>query len=781
MNKRIWFAVLPLLAGAVLLALYRSAPPEELPRPLPSSPRPVDYLTEIRPIFEHKCVVCHACYDAPCQLKLSSHQGVLRGASKQQVYDGTRTQDAEPNRLYVDAHSEQAWRQRDFYSVIDGNGQQAALMARMLALGHNHPWPANERLPDELDIAITRSNQCTRADEFGDYARQYPGGGMPFAVTGLNEVEYQTLLSWLGQGAPVPEQTVSLTDAMRQMLDSWETWLNRPEPRRQLVSRYLYEHWFLAHLTLVDHPQPIFFELVRSHTPPGKAIAVIATDRPTDGVEGKFYYRLRPRLETRVHKTHIIYPLSREKMARLEQLFFTPEWAIEQLPDYGPDSAANPFLTYAAIPARARYQYLLDNALYFTRTFIRGPVCRGQIATDVIRDQFWVSFQAPDHDLFVTDPKHAKAVSGWLALPGLGSDLLSLGPDWISHRDNRNRYLSRRQQDYARRYPTGPGLDHLWDGDRHNRDALLTIFRHHDSASVIRGWQGDIPGTLWVMDYPLLERTYYALVANFNVYGSVSHQAQTRLYFDLLRNGAETNLLRFLPSALRNKLLHRWYENSGKLKLFTTYADVDEQSPSQIAVSAQTPLTDFGGLVLQQLAVVRGADDTLNRCPTRDCQRAGTSPAEQQADRLLRPLTGVKADRLPAIQWLPEVSLLRVEAGEQRFVYSLLHNRDHSNVAFILGEDLRLRPENDTLTILPGIIGSYPNFIFNVKLEQLDDFVAALQATAHSADLNTLARHFGIRRTHPQFWFYLHDMHAYMRETDPLEAGMLDINRYLNL
>lgn len=27
---------------------------------------------EVKPIVDNRCVVCHACYDAPCQLKLSS-------------------------------------------------------------------------------------------------------------------------------------------------------------------------------------------------------------------------------------------------------------------------------------------------------------------------------------------------------------------------------------------------------------------------------------------------------------------------------------------------------------------------------------------------------------------------------------------------------------------------------------------------------------------------------------------------------------------------------------
>ena len=48
------------------------------------------YRQTIKPILETRCVVCHGCYDAPCQLKLSSPEGIDRGLSKQRVYDGTR-------------------------------------------------------------------------------------------------------------------------------------------------------------------------------------------------------------------------------------------------------------------------------------------------------------------------------------------------------------------------------------------------------------------------------------------------------------------------------------------------------------------------------------------------------------------------------------------------------------------------------------------------------------------------------------------------------------------
>ncbi|GAA3706323.1 fatty acid cis/trans isomerase [Oceanisphaera sediminis] len=783
-----------LLLALVILATFLPmmkpsySAPAVTPERSDSRNQVLDYRRDIKPIFEQKCVACHACYDAPCQLKLTSHEGVKRGASKQRVYDGTRTKNAEPNRLYTDAMGEPAWRQRGFFSVIDNRNGEAALMLRMLALGQQSDWSNNERLPEQLDIAITRANQCSKADEFGSFARQHPQAGMPFAVTGLTDREYRTMATWLAQGAPVPEQQPTLSAELQQAVTQWETWLNRNSPRHQLVARYLYEHWFLAHLYFSDTAkdgQHTFFELVRSRTPAGQPIEVIATTRPTDDPQGTFYYRLRPRLESRIHKTHIIYPLNNDKMKRLEQLFLEPKWTVKTMPGYGPDQAANPFFTYAAIPARSRYQYLLDDAQYFVRSFIRGPVCRGQIATDVIRDQFWVAFQEPEYDLFVTDASYRTRVKEWLTLPGLNANLLSLGTDWIAHRDARNNYQTARQQTYARHYPQGPDLAHIWNGDDKNRDALLTVFRHHNSASVVTGWQGDTPSTMWVMDYPLLERTYYALVANFNVYGNVSHQAQTRLYFDLIRNGAEANLLRFLPSKQRNPLLHRWYDNSARIKLFTSYADVDEQTPSRIEVTPRQPLADFGQQVLTALAPVAGPVDSLNRCQQPDCVKpdepSTVNGRQQDIEYQLKRLTGVTAARLPAIQWLPEVTLLRIESGDQRQIYSLIHNRDHTNVAFMLGENLRLRPENNTLTILPGVVGSYPNFIFNVKQEELPEFVTALITMKRAEDIHPLADRFGIRRTHPRFWFYFHDMHRYLQQTTPLEAGILDMNRYLNL
>ena len=44
-----------------------------------------------------------------------------------------------------------------------------------------------------------------------------------------------------------------------------------------------------------------------------------------------------------------------------------------------------------------------------------------------------------------------------------------------------------------------------------------------------------------------------------------------------------------------------------------------------------------------------------------------------------------------------------------------------------------------------------------------------------------ITQRWGVRRSHPQFWYYFHDLARYIEETEPLETGVLDMNRYQNL
>src|SRR3546814_9356451 len=109
------------------------------------------------------------------------------------------------------------------------------------------------------------------------------------------------------------------------------------------------------------------------------------------------------------------------------------------------------------------------------------------------------------------------------------------------------------------------------------------------------------------MDYPLLERTYYQLVVNSDVFGNVSHQGQTRLYFDLIRNGAELNFLRLLPAASRQAILDGWYEQGGQLKLLLAYTSIDDSTPSLLTLNRADPKRAFAREMLARYAGINAA------------------------------------------------------------------------------------------------------------------------------------------------------------------------------
>ncbi|MBD8495828.1 fatty acid cis/trans isomerase [Pseudomonas syringae] len=763
-----------LLAGLALLLSCCTLQAGDLPAP-------VSYTRDIQPILTEKCVACHACNDAPCQLNLGSAEGLLRGANKVPVYQGERSQAVEPTRLFYDANGVSAWQRKGFYSVLEPRGGQAALMTRMLELGRQAPLPPNSKLPDSIALGINRENVCPLPEEFNAYAGAHATQGMPLAVTGLSEAEYQTLQRWMAAGAPVDQQPLQPNAAEASQIAEWEGQLNLPGARQALVGRWLYEHLFLAHIDFEGGEPGHFFQWVRSRTPSGQPVDIIATRRPNDDPgRREFYYRLVPVQGVIVHKTHITYPVGPQKLQRVRELFYGNDWQAQAVPGYGPGHRANPFLAFEAIPAKARYQFMLDNAEYFVRSFIRGPVCRGQIATDVIRDQFWVLFQDPSSDLYLSDARYQGQATPLLAMPGQNDNVGSILSLWLSYRDRRNAYEDLRRDHYAKApAPTWPSL---WAG---NDNAWLTVFRHYDSATVNKGLIGDVPQSMWLFDYPLLERTYYQLVVNFDVYGNVAHQAQTRLYFDLIRNGAEINFLRLMPAERREDLLDGLYENAGKIKLWLDYQRIDDDTVSRLNLDSKRPMRDFAEQLLRRAGPLNAAPDPINRCYLAaggQCSRPGLSPALADAEQRLSRLAALPAARLKVIDQLPEATMLRIEdSSGRREIYSLLRNRAHSNVAFLLGESYRYQPRLDTLTIYPGVLSSYPNFMFNVPAAEVAAFVDALQQASDPQAFEKIVERWGIRRTHPQFWTWFHDLNRYIQERDPREAGVLDMNRYENL
>jgi hypothetical protein len=175
-----------------------------------------------------------------------------------------------------------------------------------------------------------------------------------------------------------------------------------------------------------------------------------------------------------------------------------------------------------------------------------------------------------------------------------------------------------------------------------------------------------------------------------------------------------------------------------------------------------------------------GDVDTINRCQQAVCIRADTTPVQQQIDSELRKLAKLKGQELGA---LPDDMLLRVKTGapDGDLVYTLLIDKAFSNISTMLAENFRRMPENDTITVYPGFIGSYPNFYFSVEKEQLGEFVDMIRYAKTENDLEQLYSKFGVRRTNPEFWQNTDWFNEQHKKYRGLNAGLLDLSRYENL
>jgi hypothetical protein len=89
-------------------------------------------------------------------------------------------------------------------------------------------------------------------------------------------------------------------------------------------------------------------------------------------------------------------------------------------------------------------------------------------------------------------------------------------------------------------------------------------------------------------------------------------------------------------------------------------------------------------------------------------------------------------------------------------------------------------PAEDQVTVERGFSGSYPNFVFEIVPSEADGFVDALLAMRGDADVDRVVTRYGVRRTSPRFWAAIDDLQAEYRAQDPIEAALLDLDRYKN-
>ena len=391
--------------------------------------KPPRYTEDVQPIFNKRCIACHGCLGSPCNLKLTSFHATERGGFGKNPYSNhiENYKRTDMGALQTTAD----WRGRGFFPVLSRGGSRAenlrrSLLTQILETGLRHNKPGFDRHALSRSYGDRYNHQCPATPHALDrYLAGNPADGMPFGLPALSDADFKTLNDWVAAGSPGPsEEELRVAKRVNNpaAVLAWERFFNADDKKSRLVARYIFEHVFLATIVLEESPGD-FFRPVRSKTPPARSLKEAEAEnkdlpRPIEVIDAplpytdpyayggvdRFYYRLDKVTTPILQKSHFVWQLKRTDIEHLKTLFFDPPWdpAADLDPPWG---VGNPFRVFQAIPARARYRFLLENAELIVSGITNGPVCLGQTATYAVKDHFWVFFVDPDYDVSILEPK----------------------------------------------------------------------------------------------------------------------------------------------------------------------------------------------------------------------------------------------------------------------------------------------------------------------------------------------------------------------------------------
>ena len=772
-----------LVAGLLLLTGWGEAG-NAIAQTAPAPSAAPDYTTEIQPIFNRRCIACHGCLGSPCNVKLDSFRGADRGGYGVNPYSSHI--EASP-RVGMDvAQTTGEWRERGFYSILEREGASSdrlnrSLLYKMVLAGYQHNQPGFSREAAMPLYARRYDHKCPATPKSLDaYLQATPAAGMPFGLPAISSADLEKLAAWVTSGSPGPrpeELRQAGAVSHKAAVADWEEFLNDPNPRNRLVARYIFDHMFQASIVIEESPGD-FFRLVRSETPspasssagtssaPDLPIKVIDTPLPYDNPYtfakvDRFWYRLQKVTTPRVQKNHFVWRLNRASLAHIKELFLGRDWdgAQDLNPPWG---VGNPFLVFRAIPAEARSLFLLENSEVIVGGITYGPVCLGQTATYAVKDHFWVYFLDPRYDPSVQDPK--LGLETWTAM----MDRLPVG---------NAEYAEAYAKAQKKLTPDGLTVDAIWNGDGRNPNAWLTVLRHETNVSVMKGRQGGVPRSQWLVSYSGLERLYYDTVASYKYWGGDLGKLETLVFFNFLRQEMEDNFLLLLPQKDREPIRQSWSQGAiGAVGRFLVPFP-DRNLAGGVSGNQPQPLLAAVDRIQTRLGpAVSGPVDAFNPIskPTISLDRPIHSYRRwAKAVSLLTETTAYKFPR-----FLPSVVLLRLNSGRESRVYSLIANRVYKTQFDMFFQNGEALPDEYTMSVYPTVIGGFPNLFMELDLAQAPAFLQELRSVQTIDQWNALRNRYGVLRNSARFWPALDWLNEWNFKHRGEEAGYLDLSYY---
>ncbi len=743
------------------------------------------YSQKIQPILDRRCVVCHSCFEAPCQLKLTSPEMLIRGATKHQVNGGTMSATIRPDMMTT----LQKQRAGGFFPVVGGNGDSILLNAVME--GHDKTdLPAEKYIPQENRMCVASAKEFRALPQAVKKAL-----GMPYYMAPMNQDEYEMIASWAANGSPMPSQSVmkaKATPRSPRIIQYWEDFFNTNTWKAKWTSRYLYEHLFTAHLYFDDSPGE-FYELVRSSTAAPDEIVEIATQRPfemDDKYLNKFYYRLRKVQQTIVHKQHFVYRLNIQVENELKFLFWDSEWnrTEQQKPFNFVDK--NPFISFEHIPANARYRWMLKNSKMLLDMDMRSDNCHGEGASGPLRDSFLILFLKPESDVSVRYKNFFLEANPYLEMTNVSDRNYMLNinktANPFSFKSNQENYGKIKQRYQKALLPNGFVFEDIWDGEKGTQMPLYTINRHEKTVSVHEGAWGPQQRVSLLFDYVSFERLYYNCVALSTLYDKLVDKMGTVMYLRDVGREIENQMLSFVPEEYREQVLSEWIQGRGAKNRYNDSRFILPFNKELLKREAFTIDPSRPFLSMMDYMIVKSGRFT-NQIIGPNHYPISTGSSEYLKLKALSNYMSQRADSaaIPSqAYYFPNVSYILVKAqnGTVRY-YTMIANRFYDYVNYLPLESkpedkLGRNPNRDWMTIYPDIQANYPGKIYRLNETEIDQFIIEMKNVSSRSAYVNFDKNYGLQKMSDQFWSVIDALQAYFIQSDNINNGAIELGEY---
>ena len=248
----------------------------------------------------------------------------------------------------------------------------------------------------------------------------------------------------------------------------------------------------------------------------------------------------------------------------------------------------------------------------------------------------------------------------------------------------------------------------------------------------------------------------------------------------------EDMYLAFLPTTHRRQIRDSWYSGM-RQGMERDLGEVDNWMNKDVVTGYTTedPQRELFQHIEKKLAPVLARDDVINRCGKPSCKNSPENKGndKKRADMAMQKIAAINGLVLVAFPDLAFVRVMKDGKPEDDLSYTIIRNKAYKNVTSMFSDekDSETRDySNDSLTVVDWLEGSYPNFFFQVDINDIEKFTEHYASLQNREDYERFVSVYGIRRTNQDYWKAADWFQAKSRQERPLRSGIYDLNRYEN-